>query len=95
MPENKSVTKSRTKHGPLEVRNINIMWCLPTLLTRSSAQQGKTYPIKQVLPLGTEIPLTSKCVHTTTPLHIDFMVTIHIYKSIAQKGVERHLLAAW
>lgn len=30
-----------------------------------------------------------------TPLHIDFMVTIHVCKSIAQKGMERHLLAAW
>lgn len=93
--ENKSVTKSRTKHGLLEVRNVDITWCLPTLLTRSSAQQGKTYPIKQVLPLGTEIPLTSKYVQTITTLHIDFMVTIHVCKSIAQKGMERHLLAAW
>lgn len=93
--ESESVRKSRAKHGPPEVRSISITWCLPTLLTRASAQQGKTYPIKQVLPLGIEIPLTSKYVYMTTPLHIDFMVTIRVCKAIAQKGMERQLLAAW
>lgn len=92
--QSKSVTKSRTKHGPPEVRSVGITWYLPKLLTRPSTQQGKTYPIKQVLPLGSEIPLTSKHVLMTTPPHTNFMVIIHVCKYIAQKGMEGQDLAA-